>query len=167
MAPKVARILVPIDFSDTSRAALEYAVGLATSLGASIELLNVVEDPIASEGWSPDLYLTDPQGLIDDLIEEATIRLERWKAGCGGVSVEVKAVIGIPSRTIVATASDDHCDLIAMGTHGRTGLPHVVLGSVAERVVRKAPCPVLTVRNAPEHPAEPKSEAVVLSAVPS
>jgi nucleotide-binding universal stress UspA family protein len=178
-----SRILVPVDFTDTSRDAIDYAVQLAATLnrpaevdaravqtpsGCAIELLHVIEDPVASDGWTLELDFPDEQGIVNDLLQDSQQRLERLAAATppGASTVSVKASVGQPSATIVETAAADGCDLIVMGTHGRTGLPHALLGSVAERVVRTARCPVVTIRHAVPHP-EARSDPVLLSAVPS
>lgn len=167
MKPNFARILVPIDFSPTSESAIDYARELATRFDAQIELLHVVEDPIASGAWEPDAsYLTIPE-LLDRFVEEGERRLEDFKNRLrdAGITVETRVVTGSPARGILHTAQEDGCDLIVMGTHGRTGLSHMLMGSVAERVIRTAACPVLTVRHRPAETVEAKALAV--EAVPS
>ena len=147
MKPEFTRILVPVDFSGESGRAIEYAVALAKKVGGAIELLHVVEDPIASGAWGAEAYVMNVPELLAELVEEAARRLGSIKAGCDQtVPIETRVVTGPPARTIVAIAEGEKPGLIVMGTHGRTGLSHVLLGSVAERVVRTAPCPVLTVR---------------------
>jgi nucleotide-binding universal stress UspA family protein len=167
MKPTFARILVPVDFSSTSDSAIDHAQALAARFEAPIELLHVVEDPVASGAWEPDsAYLTIPE-LIDGCIEDAARRLEILKSqlSAQGATVETRVVTGAPARAIVATAQSDGCDVIVMGTHGRTGLSHMLLGSVAERVIRTAVCPVLTVRYQAADTVEGK--AVTVEAVPS
>jgi nucleotide-binding universal stress UspA family protein len=111
-------------------------------------LLHVVE-PLASplDGYiPPDLITT----LLDELEREAHMQLAHLLCEAGDANVEVTrhVVVGVPYEKIIETAEAEHVNLIVMATHGRTGLSHLVLGSVAERVVRLAPCPVLTVRAA-------------------
>jgi len=148
MSVDITRILVPMDFSEESSRAAEYALSLAAKLGASVELLHVVEDPIASGAWGAEAYVVNVPDLITELEADAKRRLASIKAGyeAHGVPIETSVVTGSPARTIVALAEGQECRLIVMGTHGRSGLSHMLLGSVAERVVRTAPCPVLTVR---------------------
>jgi len=152
MAHSIKRILVPVDFSTASRAALWRAGELATALGATIELLHVVDLPqplhVISEGHVPlpPEYRRDvlrgTEGHLTDWLETATIPATIHRAlGEGKPFVE-----------IVKYARDHSVDLIVMGTHGRGGLSHLLLGSVADKVIRTAPCPVMTVR-ADEHPA--------------
>jgi universal stress protein A len=167
MKPNFARMLVPVDFSPTSESAVEYAQELAARFDARIELLHVVEDPIASGAWEPDAsYLTIPE-LLARFVEDAERRLGDIKSQLmdAGIAVETRVVTGAPARGIVHAALEDGCDLIVMGTHGRTGLSHMLMGSVAERVIRTAVCPVLTVRHRPAETLEAK--AVAVEAVPS
>ena len=142
MTRDITTILVPTDFSYTSDAALGYARMLAARFGASLHLLHVVDEP---GSWS-EVYAAIPD-IRDRLSADAGRRLEAL-AAC--MPTELKAtsavICGAPVPTIVRVAQSKGIDLIVMGTHGRRGMGHVLLGSVAERVVRLAPCPVLTVR---------------------
>jgi nucleotide-binding universal stress UspA family protein len=144
-------ILVPVDFGPHSDRAVSYATRLAADTGASIELLHVVEDPYLAGVWTPELYLPDPVELCAELAEEAQDRLAIMTAAVRAQGVTASAVVrqGAATRTIVDYASAGRFDLIVLGTHGRTGLTHALLGSVAEHVLRRAPCPVLTVKAAP------------------
>ena len=143
-APK--RILVPLDFSEQSTRALAYAKMLAEVCGASLELLHVVPNPYISDGSG--LYTSLPQSFLDNFEREALARLEEALTPAERTSFSVKNSVktGDPLFEIVEHARLAHVDLIVMGTHGRTGVSHLLLGSVAERVVRNAPCPVVTVR---------------------
>jgi universal stress protein A len=147
MLPKFTNILVPTDFSPASERVLAYARALAERFGASLHLLHVVEDPVMAAAWS-EAYAFDVAGLQARFREEAERRLTEVAASLTGVTVTTDVLDGSPARTIAAAAGDKGMDLIVMGTHGRSGLSHLLLGSVAERVVRSAPCPVLTVREA-------------------
>jgi len=143
---EIRYILAPTDFSDASNQAVTYALGLAHACGAKLSLLHVVE-PLASplNGYiSADLITT----LLDDLEREAHMQLAQLLSEAGAANVEVTrhVVVGVPYEIILETAKAQQVDLIAMVTRGRTGLSHLVLGSGAERVVRLATCPVLTVR---------------------
>jgi nucleotide-binding universal stress UspA family protein len=161
MNVELTRILVPVDFSAESDRAVGYAVALAKKTAGAVELLHVVEDPIASGAWGAEAYVSYVPDLLDELVADATVRLGSVKAGCDeSVAIGTRVVTGSPARTIVAIAEAERCDLIVMGTHGRSGLSHVLLGSVAERVLRTAPCPVLTLR-AEKTPAETKAAATV------
>jgi nucleotide-binding universal stress UspA family protein len=166
MKPEFTRILVPVDFSGESGRAIEYAVALAKKVGGTIELLHVVEDPIASGAWGAEAYVMNVPELLAELVEEATRRLGSIKAGCDqSVPMGTRVVTGPPARSIAAIAEAERPDVIVMGTHGRTGLSHLVLGSVAERVVRTAPCPVLTVRA--ERVSDAKDKTPTVEAVAS
>ena len=147
IAMTITRILVPTDFSGDAEAAFRYAVDLAKPFGAIVELLHVVEDPLAAGMWSAEIYTTEIAGLQINLVKDAEARLR-------GIIADTKTPIrmasevrtGAAGATILDAARDHHADLIVMGTKGRTGFAHLLMGSVAERVVRLAPCPVLTVR---------------------
>jgi nucleotide-binding universal stress UspA family protein len=140
----IQNILVPVDFSDCSRRAAEYAISLAKDVGATVTLEHVYSLPFTAY---PEGFARPPETLTR-LGEQARESLERWKDGLKepGVIKRTICEVGAPAQTIVDRAATDHFDLVVMGTHGRTGLTHLLVGSVAERVVRLAPCPVLTVR---------------------
>jgi nucleotide-binding universal stress UspA family protein len=147
------RILVPLDFSECSRVALERAVALAAAVGASVEVLHVAETPAMV---SPDLMVTIPnqpsQTITQWVLQEAEKGVNRVLAELKrppNVAIEHRIVVGHTAEEIVTAAREGHADVVVMGTHGRRGLSHLVLGSIAEKVIRAAPCPVLTVR-APE-----------------
>jgi nucleotide-binding universal stress UspA family protein len=127
------RILVPTDFSPASDAALDYARILAAKFGASLQLLHVIDDPSAST-----------------FLAQARERLARTISATDRARLHAtsEAFVGTPAPAIVDYATATGTGLIVMGTHGRTGLAHLLMGSVAEQVVRTAPCPVLTVRQA-------------------
>lgn len=136
-------ILVPIDFSADADQALEYAMALAGKLSARLTLLHVIYTvPLgAAEGGAFLPYL-------ESIETEARQSMERYRQRVQAAGLEGDVIImdGIPFQSIVDMAQDKKVDLIVMGTHGRTGLKHVLLGSVAEKVVRLAPCPVLVAR---------------------
>jgi len=136
-AIRLQRILVPVDFSPCSGAALDYAVFLATHLGAAIVIVHASGEPGGSSEVEA-LSSLDPEGSHSRLL--AGLR-ER-----GFERAEARLALGPVDRVIVDEAVGDAIDLIVMGTHGRHGLRHLALGSIAEHVVRAAPCPVLTVR---------------------
>lgn len=145
MITKITRIVAATDFSKGSRAALKYADMLRRQTGATLHVLHVVEDPTITGMW-PDVYLAELPDLRAELVAHArtTLRAETRTLRVPRVTTEV--AVGPTAQVIAAMAEHHRADLIVMGTHGRTGLSHVLLGSVAERVVRLAPCPVLTVR---------------------
>jgi nucleotide-binding universal stress UspA family protein len=141
----ITRILVPTDFSADANAAFDYARELARKFDAPVHLLHVVEDPLAAGMWSSEIYTAEIAGLQVNLVRDAEERLRRSVPDAGGtVSTEVRT--GNAAKQIIETARETGADLIVMGTRGRTGVAHVIMGSVAERVVRLAPCPVLTLR---------------------
>ncbi len=139
-------ILVPHDFSPQSRAAFSQAEQLAQLSGACIHLLHVVHAPM--------LHALTPSGPLDLALPEVVVagaRLEADEllsriADDSREKVEVHVIEGLPTDAICGLAEEIRADLIVMGTHGREGLSHFLLGSVAERTLRRAPCPVLTVR---------------------
>jgi nucleotide-binding universal stress UspA family protein len=145
-AGPVRRILVPVDFSDRSRVALANAREIASALGARLDLLHVVEDPPPASFYEPGAtpaFVHRPRP-VDSSLE----RLRSFHEKVPGPDVEAgfHERRGRPARRIAAFAADHETDLIVIGTHGLTGVEHLLLGSVAEKVVRRAPCPVLTVK---------------------
>ena len=141
------KVLVPCDFSDCSVAALAQAAALAKLTGGTLVLLHVIE-PVTPGFLMEGTVSRQTQGLLRERAGHKLTALGKSQAG--GVHLGrplIKA--GKPWEVIVATASKAGADLIVLGTHGYTGLKHAVLGSVAERVVRHAACPVLTVRSKP------------------
>ncbi len=149
------RILCPTDFSPLSLKAGNFARSIAENYKATLHLLHVVDD--AFQYWSalgPHTLPVVPD--VQEILAAARQQMDRWKADlCGdspqAVVTDVRS--GQPFLEIIRYARDRSIDLIVLGTHGRSGLSHVLLGSVTERVVRKAPCPVLTVRD-PSHKFE-------------
>jgi len=145
---EIRHLLVPTDFSEASQQALAYAVGVARACGAKLTLLHVVELPsYVTDGHAPAHQST---ALRDELRAAAHRELARLLPEGAGILVEIarQVVVGVPHQQIVETAVAARADWIVMATHGRTGLSHLVMGSVAERVLRTAPCPVLTLRAA-------------------
>lgn len=145
----IRSILAPTDFSRHAEVAVRYACGLAERLGATLHLLHVLPDVIVPVGPDPSLIATVPPSYYAETEAQSREALERlvqpdWPQP-SGIVVEVRW--GDAVEGIVSYAREQSIDLIATATHGRTGLSHVLLGSVAERIVREAPCPVLTIRN--------------------
>ena len=135
--------LVPHDFSDDAEAALEAAVELARRLDAQLHLLHVYQQPV--DVLSP-YGVAIPPNVGPELRAAAQSRLQKIAARISGVRIEVHVAEGPPALVITEQAQALAADLVVMGTHGRTGLRHLLLGSVAERTMRTAPCPVLTVK---------------------
>lgn len=146
----ISRILVPVDFSPHSELALRYATALASRLGASLDILHVVKEPITPRARGSEIPIPDLSELRTKLIAEAESQLEQYQAITEGSHVRTVTTVrmGQPAHTITAYAEAGAIYLIVMGTHGRSGLAHLLMGSVAERVVRQAACPVLTLREA-------------------
>jgi nucleotide-binding universal stress UspA family protein len=140
------RICCPIDFSDASRAAMEVAADLARRFGAELVLFHAYPVP----GYTfPDGSVVASPKMLQDLADGAERHLEAWRRdaeAAGAARVEAAKVAGEPAAEIVSFAREQGVDLLVLGTHGRTGLEHALMGSIAERVVRRARCPVLTVR---------------------
>ena len=146
MPSPLKRILVPVDFNVPSRAALTVASDLATALNASLDVLHVIELPdgskMASEGYVP---LPETYRLAVE--QQATEHLKDWLPTTSAPATASRHIAeGRPADEIVRYADDHRADVIVMGTHGRSGVPLFFMGSVAEKVVRTAHCPVLTVR---------------------
>jgi universal stress protein A len=163
MTPTFTRILVPTDFSAGARLALDYAVQLARRLGASLHLLHVTEDPSIAGMWT-EAYVDIAQIRME---REAGARqlMDKLRRDIGPADVTDEIAAGPVARVIIEAAADRGAGLIVMGTHGRTGLAHVLVGSVAEQVMRMAGCPVLTVREGLA--ADPVPAPAVASRVPA
>ena len=143
----IEKILVPTDFSESARYALNYAVDLNKTLNARLYLLHVLQDftEFSEYNLSPSIL---PQPYVE-FEENASKRLENMlgevvppETPCGTYILH-----GVPFYEIIQFAKKEHIDLIVIGSHGRTGLKHVLFGHTAEKVVKKSPCPVLTVRH--------------------
>lgn len=143
---KIKTILFPTDFSNGARAAMDHAVSLAMDYQAKLILLYVIQDISIAEWYIPStLAVTD---LVEDMQKSAGLEMDKWTAEVSAKVKDVEKMIvrGIPYVEIIQTVKDRKADLIVIGTHGRTGIDHMLFGSTAEKVVRKASCPVLTVR---------------------
>jgi nucleotide-binding universal stress UspA family protein len=144
MSKRFMKVLAPIDFSETSRATLDYALDLV-SPGGTLLVCHVVDDIPLTYGYVG--IAVPPPELTQRLNTEATREMDSFvpKTLPEGVQLDSRIMHGVPFAGIVRLAEEEKADLIVMGTHGRTGLKHMLLGSVTERVVRTAPCPVLVV----------------------
>ncbi len=144
----IKRILMPTDFSDSGKTALMYAVAFADQFGAAVDLLHVVE-PVPAGAL---LSYRPLQELKQSMRSDAEKQMEDLHGEWADYAFPVNKIVveGYPFVEIIKYARENSSDMIVMGTHGRGAIAHMLLGSVAEKVVRKAPCPVLTVRH-PEH----------------
>lgn len=143
---KVKKILFPTDFSEGSDNALPYAADMAKHYGAKLYLLHVIHDIAKATGWYvPHVSLDE---LYRDIEKNAAKEMDRYglEEFRGLKDIERPVVKGIPYEEILKFAKENNIDLIVIGTHGRKGLDRVIFGSTAEKVVRDAPCPVLSVR---------------------
>lgn len=141
--PTIARILCPIDFSDFSRRALDYAVTLARWYGASITALHVHPPVITPSGSLAPLAPVEPVPVPPTDLETLRRHVTAFVPPAAPIAIEPLVVEGDPAREILAEA--EAADLIVMGTHGRSGFERLVLGSVTETVLRKGPCSLVTV----------------------
>jgi nucleotide-binding universal stress UspA family protein len=140
------KVLHPTDFSDCAAEALTKAVDLVQKLGGEVVLLQVlIETPLYGEGM---LGMPNVQSIYDAQRKwaEETLEARVGELRTRGIEASWRVQTGVPVEEIVKMAARERADMIVMGTHGRTGLNRALLGSVAERVIRLAPCPVLTVR---------------------
>lgn len=141
-------VLVPTDFSETSDLALKYGKAFAAAFGATLHVVHIIEEPYG-QPWAVEAYGFSLAALQDEWIKEARSRMDTILSEDERKSLTAvtTTVLGHPVMEILRYAKDNAIDLIVMGTHGRGPLGKVVMGSVAERLVRKSPCPVLTVRS--------------------
>ncbi len=143
----IARILVPTDFSSTSRHALRYAVDLNRSFSARLYLVHVLQDftDFSEYNLSPTIL---PQ-LYMELEQAAALKLDEMVSAAvpPGMHCDTYILHGIPFSEIISFSFAEQIDLIVVGSHGRTGLKHVLFGQTAEKIIKKAPCPVLTVKD--------------------
>jgi nucleotide-binding universal stress UspA family protein len=149
---KLSRIVCPTDFSPTSSQAVDYAGTLASSFGAELILMHAIPNmdyPLRSFGMSSSIdHIQDE--LQTRAMESLEARSEKLKEGTPNVSVRLLVRNGEAHDATLACAEEESAEMIVMGTHGHTGITHALLGSSAEKVVRLASCPVLTVRTPKE-----------------
>jgi nucleotide-binding universal stress UspA family protein len=146
MQPEIKKVLVPIDFSDYSKSALKYAVSFAKTFDAEMYLISVVEPVIYPPDFSMGQIAIPSVNIEWD--ERAKEELDKLVKTSIPDDVKVKTITksGKPFMEIIDTAAAEDVDLIIIATHGHSGMEHILFGSTAEKVVRKAPCPVLTLR---------------------
>lgn len=142
-------VLVPTDFSEASESALRYGKAMAEKFGATLHVVHVMEDLLA-HAWAAEVYVSSMPQLRDEIEKESRLRLGALLTDGERTAfrAETALLAGNPFLEIIRYAKTHGVDLIVMGTHGRGPIAHMLLGSVAEKVVRKSPCPVLTVREA-------------------
>ena len=144
---QIRTILIPTDFSEYADHALTWALQMATDSQAKLILFHAAV-PISPFAFPDSVYLPELRRVEEQMLADAEKRMVECvtKLGGGGVVVETRVVVGEPVAAICQAVGREQADLIIMGSHGRTGLAHVLLGSIAERVVRHALCPVLVAR---------------------
>jgi universal stress protein A len=146
------KILIAIDFSENSTYAFDCALMLARQFNARLTVMHVINEPIDLRGfYVPHISFEQLEKEIEAGARDMMEKFCREKMGDYGNYV-TSIVTGIPYEEIIRTAREIDASLIVVGTHGRTGLDHIIFGSTAERVVRNSPCPVLSIRL----PAEPR-----------
>jgi nucleotide-binding universal stress UspA family protein len=146
METTINKVLVPIDFSDYSKSALRYAVNFAKSFNAEIIVIYVVEPVIYPPDFSMgQIAMPSINTEWDDRAKDELQKLAKSEI-IGAVKVKTIIKTGKPFVEIIETAKEENVDLIIIATHGHSGVEHILFGSTAEKVVRKAPCPVLTLR---------------------
>ena len=145
---EIRTILAPTDFSPHAEGAVRYACGLAERFGAELHLIHVLSEMVPT-GPDPTFAPVMPPDYYQQIEGESRELLDRQIDPSWGTPTAVANTVlwGNPVEEIVAHARDRKIDLIVIATHGRTGLSHALLGSVAERIIREAPCPVLTIRS--------------------
>jgi nucleotide-binding universal stress UspA family protein len=141
---KLRKVLVPTDFSDSARHAFSYGVSFAREYKAELVLLHVVEN--LTVGYASDLFPVPLAEVFEEISGYAKVELKKLgdEARGKGLNVREMVIQGKPSAEIVRVAQEETADIIVLGTHGKGMLDKAIFGSTAERVIRRAPCPVLT-----------------------
>jgi nucleotide-binding universal stress UspA family protein len=145
---KLKKVLVPTDFSESARHALTYGISFAKEYAAELVLLHVVEN--LTVGYASDLFPVPMAEVFQEISGYAKAELAKLgeEARQRGVTVQEQVVQGKPSAEIIRFAAENQVDIVVLGTHGKGMLDQALFGSTTERVVRRAPCPVLTVPTA-------------------
>lgn len=145
---KIERILFPTDFSEGARSAMGYAVSLARDYKAKLYILHVIQELAITPGWYEGVFPIE--NLYQSIEEGSGNEMDKLISGMGDLpGVEKVITRGYAATEILRVADESKADVIVIGTHGRSGVDHILFGSTAEKVVRKASCPVLTVRVSP------------------
>jgi nucleotide-binding universal stress UspA family protein len=146
---KIKEILLPTDLSEYAGHALEYAQELAKTYKSRLHLVHVVDTH-----WIGPANAAEFPGQVSNYMQEfrnsGAEGLQRMEGELTDIPIETSVIVGVPHVEIVRYARDNNIDIIVLATHGRRGLAHALIGSVAEKIVQMAPCPVLTVKH-PEH----------------
>jgi nucleotide-binding universal stress UspA family protein len=152
---KLKRVLVPTDFSDSARHAFRYGLSFAKEYEAELVLLHVVEN--LTVGYASDLFPVPMAEVFQEISGYAKAELAKLAEEARGRGVQVSELVvqGKPSAEIIRHATENAVDMIVLGTHGKGMLDQALFGSTTERVVRRAPCPVLSVRMAGHEFVEP------------
>ena len=145
----IQNILVPSDFSECSDRAVRYGLELARKFDSTLHLLHVVQDPM-TQPWAAEGFAVPLLEVVEQWQKQAADRLAGTVPPADRARVRIASTVASPYAEILLYAGEHDIDLIVMGTHGRGGVSHLLLGSIAEKVVRRSPCPVLTVRH-PQH----------------
>lgn len=155
---ELRNILVPTDFSEPADRALDYAKILALEFSSHLHLVHVV--PVPQIGWAAESDVLSWSTFLANAEANSRVQLERLVRPDDPLSdrVTTAVMVGVPLASLLDYVSAQHIDLIVMGTHGRGGVSHLLLGSVAERVVRFAPVPVLTIQGAPPSKSDTPDE---------
>jgi nucleotide-binding universal stress UspA family protein len=143
----IHRVLVPLDFSESAKSLIDHALELVRARGATVRLLHVIEPPLLAP---PPFVIFQATSVSPEVLDAQRKGVEehlaRLAAEHPGIRMETRVVMGDPVREILREVREWKADVVVLGTHGRSGLKHVFLGSVAENVVRQSPVPVLTVK---------------------
>ena len=141
------KILVPVDFSEGANKALSYGISLAKHYGAALHIFNAIDDRLYDDSlfmmYAEQEIRETRRKITNEQLDELLARIKKEHPGLEPVKV---IRLGIAFLEIIKYAQEEAIDLIIMGSHGHTGIAHLLIGSTTEKVVRKAPCPVLTVR---------------------
>jgi nucleotide-binding universal stress UspA family protein len=157
----VQKIVVPVDFSEPSRRAVRYAAGLAKQLGASVHIVRVLQEPTAISN-AMEFYAGELARAREDIYGQSRSELQQLVAAPGMDSLRFTTEVrfGDTAERIAQAVIDYGADLVVMATHGRSGIPHLLLGSIAEQLIRTARCPVLAIRDCGQvHAYRPSVEA--------
>lgn len=144
---QIKRVLVSTDFSEAAARAIPFAVSLAKEYGGELHIVHVVEDSLYFAQFAYEGAPFDPSSLIEGLVEDRRKKLQTVVEGLpADVRCRTHLRRGVVASEIIVAAKEADVDVVVIATHGRTGFSHLIFGSVAERVIRECPCPVLTVR---------------------